>query len=276
MSDVLASLSEISGSTGNDESTNHDFDLENLSLFEGNSVGKKMNDILQMVSSTLVTFTLVYFSERFMVFTADSQHNPLLNHSFPCLTELTVRGPHQLPSSPNFAPELRRLHITEESMTPQFISTAVSNHPLLTHVRLSRLLDITGDFSMIVDFLVAMNLLPRTKEDSEAPQMTRGIRRWFIVEPGVIIQTHRSRRGGMKTREKRLPQGHNLLADKFKVIRRFSPTCLLLRDHPGHGKSLETHNSREEWLDRLKGAPGCWLVVVNSGQIVKIFEGMSW
>jgi hypothetical protein len=286
MSGMVDVLRGISQSRRDDESTNHDFnfdlgDFSFLSLLEGvgNTKRETLNDILKVVSSTLVTFTLVYFSEgshgsttypsTVNSFTVDSPHIPLLNHSFPCLTELTVRGPHELPSSPTFAPKLQRLHITEESLTPDFIHTVVSNHPLLTHVRLSRFLQIMSNFSMIIDFMVAMALLPKT-EDYEVPQMARGIRRWFIVEPGVIIGYRSVRRGRLGETEKRLPQGHRQLTDKFTLIRRLSPTCLLLRDHLGYGKGRETHNSREEWLSRLREGPGCWLVTSNTGQCVKI------
>jgi hypothetical protein len=235
------------------------------SLPDPENIGQIIADILEIVSKTLITLTLVSFTP----YVNENTQNDisLLDHSFTSLVELTVRGPHILPISNSFAPSLQRLHLSSDALPQEFGRTAALNHPSLTHVRVSRLMNIQRHFRGILELSLAMSLRPRSPNKVDIATMPHKKPRFLLVEPGVYLSHGRGRhRGGL---EKRYPQGYDGLLKAFEILKPRSRGFFLLQDHPGYGQGLERHYAREEWFSRLEGHQGCWRIVTRDGMTLE-------
>ncbi|KAJ7290697.1 hypothetical protein C8J57DRAFT_1000427, partial [Mycena rebaudengoi] len=99
-------------------------------------VGRNIVKLLQLAQATIEVLSLVSFEPHLR----EGSFISLLRGQFPNLSDLTVRGPHQLPLDPSFAPILHRLHLSDVAIPSGFAFTVAINHPSLSRVRISRLL----------------------------------------------------------------------------------------------------------------------------------------
>ncbi|KAJ7666374.1 hypothetical protein B0H17DRAFT_1090017 [Mycena rosella] len=76
---------------------------------------RNMSQILLFSSPTVEIISLARFEDV----------PGLLDHEFPALVHLTVKGPRTLPSSSSFAPALHTLHIAAASLPHEFPSTII-------------------------------------------------------------------------------------------------------------------------------------------------------
>ncbi|KAJ7290702.1 hypothetical protein C8J57DRAFT_1611893, partial [Mycena rebaudengoi] len=88
------------------------FQMRWLRVFDENMlkemVGKNIVELLSLAQPTVEVLSLVSFAAH----VEKGSVIPLLQGTFPHLYDLTVRGPHELPLNPSFAPVLRRLHLS--------------------------------------------------------------------------------------------------------------------------------------------------------------------
>jgi len=226
----------------------------------------------QSCSSCLVTPTLETLS---LLFVDRSIHPAVyrLNRTtvlswlaFPRLTQLTLRGVKVLPRSPTFASgtDAEDAQPADESIPPRFDEFLASNHPHLTHLRISCFSNIQEHY----DTAMALVFVMRVNSSREGPSLTstaklarlpEDISRVYLLKPGLTPDDRWSESSSYPRAAWVKPHGYDDMISLYSRCATTLPNFALLPEHPGyvavHG---EVEEAREQWVDRIDGGAGCW------------------
>ena len=205
--------------------------------------------ILTLAAPTLETLTLITTSSL----TSASLIARIFRACFPHLHELTVFGHYPFPSTPSHFPSLERLHLLGNRNPHGLLSLGglESVMPNLTHLRVSGL-TLAVSFSQELeqaftssstdeDCMFSAKLPPKLEQLSIqcGPEL-------LITNPNhsarlkdeIMVQN-------LESLEKRVnKEGH---ATRFSLLARGT-------------KKSTTDDLHEQWVDRLRGKTGCWLL----------------
>ncbi|KAJ7036433.1 hypothetical protein C8F04DRAFT_1233185 [Mycena alexandri] len=146
-------------------------------------LGDDLIELLTMAQDTVEVLSVVSVKDG-------AQGPPLLQGSFPALTELTIRGSHTIPVFPTFAPRLKTLHVTVSALPVDFAATVAKNHPHLSRVRISRCYDIRGGGDIMQLAHVMGIATPSTPNKPMPRTLRRGVERLLLLEPAIQTELH--------------------------------------------------------------------------------------
>ncbi|KAJ6572689.1 hypothetical protein DFH09DRAFT_1152523 [Mycena vulgaris] len=222
-----------------------DNDWDRLTHDSAHNVGRNIIELLALAHETVEFLSLICFDHKL---SADDPEIPLqlLQGNFPVLTDLTVRGPHELPCRTAFAPFLRTLHVTETTLCRRFFCTMANNHPDLSRLRISRFLDIHKRAVDIIGILYAMRITSATKwaeSKKLPPRMLPGVQRLVLIEPSTS-----------RTPDRQSTQVLELLQKWHSGLLGFR----VLPAHPGHNMRREANLALVDWNLAVTGTPMEW------------------
>ncbi|KAJ7680162.1 hypothetical protein B0H17DRAFT_1333863 [Mycena rosella] len=219
-----------------------DNDWDRLAHESATNVGRNIIEMLAFAQETVELLSLICFDKKF----AGSSPLQLLQGSFPTLSHLTVRGPHELPDDPAFAPVLRTLHLTDKALRPGFFTTVAANHPFLARLRISRFMDIRRRVKDIMGLIYVMRVSSSTgwaRNMKLPPQMDPGVERLILVEPSIP----------------RLPtRDFQLMLELLRNIHARLRGFILLPRHAGHKLGQEGKLALADWTLCAMGVPMKW------------------
>ncbi|KAJ7458576.1 hypothetical protein FB451DRAFT_1273495 [Mycena latifolia] len=200
------------------------------------TVGRNILEILALAHETVELLSLICFDHKF----DGGASLRLWQENCPVLTHLTVRGPHELPNDPSFAPLLRTLHATDTALPEGFSATLAANHPSLSRIRISRALHLDTRDKDILGIIYAM----RIASGPNMPQrMSEGAKRLFILEPNTP----------------HWPSNHYLrILEALKKLDTRHIAFRLMPSHPGHKMGQEAKLALEDWISSAKGGAVKW------------------
>ncbi|KAJ7159014.1 hypothetical protein C8R43DRAFT_1064311 [Mycena crocata] len=212
-------------------------------------LGRNMVELLSLASPTLELLSLISFDTR----TDSDGESPLqlLHGAFPALTHLTVRGPHELPRSPEFAPGLCTLHVTETNLSVPFVTGLPQNHPNLLRLRFSRVPDLGQHLGSIFCVLHVMRIFtsqnffkkipaPKQMPPAAGPSAVRAL----ILEPANIPRRLPDRRQELLVQTLTLL---NARSARFRFLPNYHRTM-----------TAEAHLALRDWKQTVMGNPVPW------------------
>ncbi|TDL29784.1 hypothetical protein BD410DRAFT_41151 [Rickenella mellea] len=201
---------------------------------------RMVHDILSIVAPQLHTLTILQYApcEPHLNILRDAFEVP-----FPQLRELTLRG-----SYPDFGrsdawPVLERLHMAAADSAvcePMASLTAISNHPHLTHIRITQARMFDPSFLKLIFGLGGIEQFPL--REPPPPCLPPSLRR-FIVQPDE---------GEPKLPLQDQTQMMQKLTDIAHAVDMF---CLVA---PESNPPYPSERATNEWRDRMAGGEGCW------------------
>lgn len=210
------------------------------------NLGPNIIEILSLAQETVEFLSLVSFNDEL-------DGGPLLHGSFPADSpdSQILRGPHELPHDPAFAPLLRTLHVNDTVQFRRFPSVMAQNHPFLSRLRISRFFDVQNRTTDLIRLLYVMRIASARgyfKDTVPPTQMRPGVQRLILVEPG----THR-----VSSLAYRL--AHELLQELHVRCRGFH----LLPNHPNHKMTREAQLALRDWTLCAIGKSMPWGVATD-------------
>ncbi|EIW61162.1 uncharacterized protein TRAVEDRAFT_43987 [Trametes versicolor FP-101664 SS1] len=235
--------------------------------------------LLRAVSADIISLVLQVFPTSGGRSSAGSTADaPTLSCTFPSLRELTVFGtsdPRSFfsgVSTPPIFPNLRRLHIIDTKtiygmLRKQRLEPWTTHAPKTTHLRVSNLSDLLGPGGIPVELAAQIGVPVDRQHEEETPVRERWPRsgewppathphlRCVIIQP-CNPPSSGALRGELWRSYCRSGEVLRKLAE-YPAYVNLEIVVLTPPDEPGN-LSWWTESMKMQWLDRIKGGPGCW------------------